>query len=380
MNEQLNIALVGAAGRVAAPTHLNALSGIVGANLYALCDADATRLEQVGGEAGDVRLFTSYEDLLADPAVDAVDLVTPPFLHAEQTLAAAAAGKHVYCEKPMAHSVVDGESMVAAMRSADRMLMVGESYVFHEPHVRARALIDRGEIGDVVHVRQTKGPWLMREAERARLGGDHADVARWRVDSKLSGGGEFPWIMDHAPHFFATARYLAGGRDIDRVSAFPARFGDSGRSINSVSWSYEGGGVDGAWSQLDVGVDGSDVIGFRTEVYGTRGMIRVFGEGGGAAPGFSQPPAVTLYARGRARVTAIEGNEDRVWVSNNCYYDCAHAAALKDWVAAILQDSPLRYDGSEGVKDLAATIATIKSAYDDAPVLLADVPSEWTAY
>ncbi len=79
-------------------------------------------------------------------------------------------------------------------------------------------------------------------------------------------------------------------------------------------------------------------------------------------------------------MTAIEGIEDRAWVSNNCYYDCAHAAALEDWVTAILQDSPLRYDGSEGVKDLAATIATIKSADDDAPVVLADVPSGWTAY
>ena len=112
-----------------------------------------------------------YEALLADPDIDAVDIATPSFLHADMTLAAAAAGKHVYVEKPMARSAGETVSMIDAASAAGISLMVGESYVFQGSNVMARDLIDAGEIGDVLHVRQTKGPWVMRPEKLDRFGG-----------------------------------------------------------------------------------------------------------------------------------------------------------------------------------------------------------------
>jgi predicted dehydrogenase len=293
--ERLNIALIGATGKVAAPAHLNGLAAAPNDNLYAVCDIDADKVGELAEQTG-AKAFTSLDAVLADPNVDAIDLVTPPFVHAEQTVAAANAGKHVYCEKPMAHSLAEASEMVSAHQQAGTTLMIGESYVFHHPIVAARGVIDNGDIGDVLHIRETKGPWLMRGDEAKRLDGlSHEANAPWRVDPKLSGGGRFPWIMDHAPHFFATARFFATGAEVvsvtahsqagatasERVSGTGA---PTGQAITSVAWSFDSG-VDSAWSQIESGGEAVDAVGFVTTVYGTKGTLVVYGEGGGSALG-----------------------------------------------------------------------------------------------
>ena len=384
MAERLNVALVGAAGMVGAPAHLNALGGIPRANLCALCDTNLEQLEQVGRERGVSRLYSGLDEALADPDVDAVSLVTPPFVHAAQAFAAARAGKHVYCEKPMAPSVGDCKRMVEAARSAGVTLMVGESYVFTGSHVLARRLIDEGKIGAVAQVRETKGVWVFNPDEDRRLGGKGHDDIPWRYDPELSGGGEYPWMMDHGPHFFALARYLAQDRRVARVCALPRARGHRAaehlRGITAVTWLYEGGEADGVWTQVETPPEATDVIGFRTEVFGTEGMIRVFGEGGGAAPGFPQPPPVTLVRKGLSRAFDPREGTDRSWLSNVAYYDRAHRNALAHFVDSVLDGTHPRYDGEDGMRDIAATLATIRSAIEGRAVSPADVPDDWTAF
>jgi predicted dehydrogenase len=383
--ERLNIALIGATGKVAAPAHLNGLTAAPNANLYAVCDIDADKVGELAEQTG-AKAFTSLDDVLADPNVDAIDLVTPPFVHAEQTVAAANAGKHVYCEKPMAHSLAQASEMVSAHQQAGTTLMIGESYVFHHPIVAARGVID---IGDVLHIRQTKGPWLMRGDEAKRLDGlSHEANAPWRGDPKLSGGGRFPWIMDHAPHFFATARYFAAGAEVvsvtahsqtgatasERVSGTGA---PTGQAITSVAWSFDSG-IDSAWSQIESGGEAADVVGFVTTVYGTKGALVVYGEGGGSAPGATQPPAVVLHRDGKTRVIDEANPSDRVWLSNNYYY--SYQTALEHWIDSILAGNAVRYSGKDGRSELASTLATIMSANEHRTISPVDVPQDWTAY
>jgi predicted dehydrogenase len=390
--ERLNIALVGATGKVAAPAHINGLAAAPNANLYAVCDIDADIVGELAEQTG-AKAFTSLAAVLADPNVDAIDLVTPPFVHAEQTVAAANAGKHVYCEKPMAHSLAEASEMVSAHQQAGTTLMIGESYVFHHPIVAARGVIDTGEIGDVLYIRETKGPWLMRGGEAKRLDGlSHEANAPWRVDPKLSGGGRFPWIMDHAPHFFATARFFATGADVvsvtahsqagvtasERVSGTGA---PTGQAITSVAWSFDSG-VDSAWSQIESGGEAEDVVGFVTTVYGTKGTLVVYGEGGGSgsALGVAQPPAVVLHRDGKTRIIDEANPSDRVWLSNNNYYDASHQTALEHWADSILAGSAVRYSGEDGRSELESTLATIMSADEHRTISPADVPQDWTAY
>lgn len=387
---RLNIVLVGAAGKVAAPAHLNGLEMIANANIYGVCDVDPYQVSDLAKKYG-AKPFTDFDEVLADPNVDAVDLVTPPFLHAEQTIAAARAGKHVYCEKPMTRSLGEADAMVAAHKSSGTTLMVGESYVFHHPNVAARNVIDNGDIGDLLHIRETKGAWVIKPEESQRLSGlSHEANAPWRVDPKLSGGGQFPWIMDHAPHFFATARYFAGGSKVRGVTAHSKQMttdsdatsgtgAPTGQAITSVSWDFENG-IDATWNQKESDPNQVEEVGFVTRVYGTRGSLVVYGEGGGAGTGMKQPPAVVLVKDGRTRVIDEGTSADRVWVSNNNYYDASHQAALQHWVDSIQKRTPVRYSGEDGRVELAATLATLKSALETQTVSPDEVPTNWTAY
>ena len=389
-SERLNVALIGATGKVAAPAHLNGLAAAPSANLYAVCDLDADLVGELAESTG-AKAFTSLEAVLADPNVDAIDLVTPPFVHADQTIAAARAGKHVYCEKPMTHSLGEASAMVAAHREAGTTLMIGESYVFHHPNVAARAVIDSGDIGDVLHIRETKGPWVMKPKEAQRLSGmSHEANAPWRIDPKLSGGGNFPWIMDHAPHFFATARYFAAGAEVTSVTAHSQNGqtaservsgtgAPTGQAITSVAWSFDNG-IDSAWNQVESGGDAVGEVGFVTHVHGTKGTLTVYGEGGGAASGLAQPAAVVLHRDGVSRVIDEGNSGDRVWLSNNNYYDASHQAAIEHWVDSVVAGRAVRYSGEDGRLELAATLATIKSAEERRSVAPSDVPEDWTAY
>jgi predicted dehydrogenase len=106
-------------------------------------------------EAHALRVIDGYEALLADPEVDAVVLATPHSAHAGQVIAAAEAGKHVFCEKPFALSKHDAETAVAAVRKAGVTLGVGYNRRFHPEMTKLRRRIRSGDLGVVMHVEAT---------------------------------------------------------------------------------------------------------------------------------------------------------------------------------------------------------------------------------
>jgi predicted dehydrogenase len=101
------------------------------------------------------KLAPNYQALLADPAVDAVVLATPHSQHAGQVIAAAAAGKHVYCEKPFTLTKREAEDAVAAVRKAGVTLALGYNRRFHPEMTKLRDMIRTGELGTVLHVEAT---------------------------------------------------------------------------------------------------------------------------------------------------------------------------------------------------------------------------------
>ncbi len=106
-------------------------------------------------EAQGLRLTDSFEALLSDPSVDAVVLATPHSLHGPQVVAAAGAGKHVFCEKPFTLSKREGEAAVEATQRAGVTLGLGYNRRFHPEMVRLRERIGSGELGVVLHVEAT---------------------------------------------------------------------------------------------------------------------------------------------------------------------------------------------------------------------------------
>jgi predicted dehydrogenase len=103
------------------------------------------------------RAYGAYEALLADPDVDAVYIGLPNRLHAEWTIRAAQAGKHVLCEKPLARRAVEAEQMAAACQAAGVLLMEAFMWRHHPQHARVRAVLDSGAIGEPSFVRASFG-------------------------------------------------------------------------------------------------------------------------------------------------------------------------------------------------------------------------------
>ncbi|MDH3434157.1 MAG: Gfo/Idh/MocA family oxidoreductase, partial [Gammaproteobacteria bacterium] len=102
-----------------------------------------------------LELRESWEDIIADPTIDAVVLVTPNSMHSAQTIAAAQNGKHVFCEKPFALTHADAASAVAACEKAGVTIGVGYNRRFHPEITRLRERINSGELGTILHCEAT---------------------------------------------------------------------------------------------------------------------------------------------------------------------------------------------------------------------------------
>lgn len=130
--------------------HCEVLAGLPNADLHSLCTRNPARLAEVGKTFGVTRLFTDYNQMLADPELDTVSVVTMWDQHAAPTLAALQAGKHVFLEKPMASNLADCDAIVAAARAAKGYFMVGHICRFNPRYAAAKQEIAAGKIGKIV--------------------------------------------------------------------------------------------------------------------------------------------------------------------------------------------------------------------------------------
>ncbi len=101
----------------------------------------------------DRQAYADYRDLLADPRVDAVEILTPQLLHEEMVLEAARAGKHIALQKPMTIDLPSADRMIAASVKSGKILRISDNYLFYPPIVLAKKMIDAGEIGDPNNMR-----------------------------------------------------------------------------------------------------------------------------------------------------------------------------------------------------------------------------------
>ncbi|MCZ6676385.1 MAG: Gfo/Idh/MocA family oxidoreductase [Candidatus Poribacteria bacterium] len=149
MNDVLSVGVIGAGG--IARSHMRAIEQNDNIRLVAVMDVDADRAESAAAEYGG-KAYTNLEALLEDAEVEAVHVCTPHSLHADQVVAATAAGKHVLVEKPMALTVVDCDRMIEACDQAGKILMVGQVMRYYPVNRLIRQMIADGEIGEVGHL------------------------------------------------------------------------------------------------------------------------------------------------------------------------------------------------------------------------------------
>lgn len=130
--------------------HCEALSAIPRAEIHSLCTRNPQRLAEMAEKFGAARTFTDYREMLADPELESVSITTMWDHHTEPTLAALAAGKHVFVEKPLASTVADCDKIVSAARAASGHFMVGHICRFNPRYAAAKQEIAAGKIGKIV--------------------------------------------------------------------------------------------------------------------------------------------------------------------------------------------------------------------------------------
>jgi predicted dehydrogenase len=148
--------------------------------LVAVSRARAELAESFAREFGARRWYSDWRELLLDHEIDAVYVATPVHLHAEQTIAAAEAGKHVLCEKPMSLNVADCDRMIAACRANNVKLGVAYYRHFYPAVRRVKELVDSGALGVPVVVQINAFEWFDPSPSDARA---------WLIDKNRSGGG-----------------------------------------------------------------------------------------------------------------------------------------------------------------------------------------------
>jgi UDP-N-acetyl-2-amino-2-deoxyglucuronate dehydrogenase len=201
----VRFALVGC-GRIAGH-HAEAIAAHAGrAELVALCDPDAAALEAMRARTGAVA-FASLEALLAGSDADAVVLATPSGLHPRQAMRAAAAGRHVVTEKPMATKWEEGMAMVRACRDAGVRLFVVKQNRLNPTLVALKAALDAGRFGRV-HMAVVNVFWTRPQA--------YYGAARWRGRYDLDGGA----FLNQASHYVDMLDWLVG--PVQSVHAYTA--------------------------------------------------------------------------------------------------------------------------------------------------------------
>ena len=211
--------------------------------------------ERFAGRHGIPHHYTDYRDLLLQPGIEAVTITAPNSLHCEMTLAAAAAGKHVLCEKPLCVTLAEADAMIDACRQNGVLLMYAEELLFTPKYLKAKHMADSGAFGKVHLVKQSEKHF-----------GPHSD---WFWDINRSGGGA---LLDLGCHGIAFAHWFLNKPRILSVSAHLGTYVHAAKTeaddeaVTIVE--FEGGAfalIENSWARRG-GMDD------RIEVYGEGGL------------------------------------------------------------------------------------------------------------
>ena len=259
----LRVALVGCG--IISENHIRAYARHADrARITVCCDIDPEKAAQRASLVGDARVETSLDAVLSAPDVDAIELCTPHHLHPHAVIAAARAGKHILCQKPLAKTLADCDAMISAVEKAGVTLFYGEHNRTLPSAVQARAAVEAGRIGRMIGVQATAAHWQ---------GGIYLTTA-WRYDPAITGGGQ---LLDGGIH--AVDMMLQIGGPVRAVSAFTSSFRPElgGEDTAVVNLQYEQGHLGTLFSSQAAGLwfPGANCV-----VFGTEGVLSLGGPAG----------------------------------------------------------------------------------------------------
>jgi predicted dehydrogenase len=303
------------------------------ARLLAVADPALERTRQVAADLEIEAAFPSLEDMLAHKGIDCVIIAAPDKFHAQAIRTAAAAGKNIFSEKPLALSLADACAALEAVESAGVRLQMGFMRRYDPGYAAAMKRIEAGEIGE---------PVIFKSIGRDR---DAPPIASYQA--KLNG----MLLYNNTIHDFDLARWLMRD-EIDEVQAYTtvairqevAQYGDVVASV--VNLKYQRGAIGNIESFVQA-VYGYDI---RTEIVGSMGSILV---------GSLQQTPVTFLAK--------DGGTQPLADHFLTRFEAAYVAEMKDFVHNILNDRPVRVTGEDGLRALEIAVAAESSHLHSKP-------------
>ena len=192
MAERLRIGIIGCGG-IANGKHMPSSKAINRVDMVAFCDIIREKAEKAAAEYGtpDAKVYTDYQELLNDKTIDVVHVCTPNRSHADISIDALNAGKHVMCEKPMAKTAADARRMVEAAKKSGKKLTIGYQHRHKPESTYLKSVIERGDLGDIYYakafaIRRRGTPnWGVFLNEYEQGGGPLIDIGTHSLDLTL---------------------------------------------------------------------------------------------------------------------------------------------------------------------------------------------------
>jgi len=282
---------------------------------------------EYGVPAQSIYSYERYDAIAENRDIDAVYIALPNGMHAEYTIRAAKAGKHILCEKPMANTAAEAQAMVDAARQANRKLMIAYRCQFEPAHLQAIQLIRDGKLGKIQSIESANG-FNIRAGE-------------WRITKSLGGGGP---LMDMGIYSLNACRYLTGAEPEGDLKAYSSVTDQDGRFKEveeNLSWTmkFPSGTVATCTTTYGANMPGSFTV------YGSKGTMHME-----SAFGY-QGQHLTANPQGDPAVEFASGE-----------HDPAHFPRIADHLAeAVLDNKPLRASGEEGLRDMRLIAAIYQS-------------------
>ncbi len=332
MKSKLNLALVGT-GRMGIAYARYLANRVPGAALYAVADVRADVAESVRAEFGAARAVADYRDLLGDPNVDAVVVMTPTKLHKDVVIDAARAKKAIFCEKPLSLDLAEAEAMNDAVAKSGVFFQLGFMRRFDAGYSAAKKKIAEGAIGK---------PCVFKSSSK--------DKARPSVDylRPENSGGLF---IDMGIHDFDLARWFMGDvtsvHSVGGVLAYPEMDG-IGDWDNAIATLRFANGCIGSVSLSRNGVYG---YGIHTEILGTEGTLQI---------GYDRETPVLVMKDNVIAHDTVPGFYER--------FENAYIVQLQDFVQNLLLRRPPPITCADGIAAQKIALAATRSAREGAVV------------
>jgi inositol 2-dehydrogenase len=340
MNSKLKLGLVGV-GRMGIAYARYLATRVPRATLYAVSDVRADVAESVRAEFGAAKAYPDFHDLVNDPAVDAVVVMTPTKLHKEVVVAAARAGKPIFCEKPLALSMEDAGSMAKEVERSGVFFQLGFMRRFDAGYAAAKKKIEAGAIGKLCVFKSTS-----KDRERPSV-----DYLR-----PENSGGLF---IDMGIHDFDLARWFMGDiasvYSTGGVLAYPEMegIGDWDNAITNLRFSS---GCIGVVTLSRNGVYG---YGIHTEIVGTEGTIQI---------GYDRETPVLIMTRDSVVHDTIPGFYER--------FEDAYIAQLQDFVRNLIEGRRPPITIADGIAAQRIALAAMESAQRNRVIEIAAGPTQ----